>query len=627
MKLSEKHIKIVELLLNDNISLEKLSFNIEVSEKTILNYIKQINHYFDGLVVISKYHRTLTLYIKKEQAFFNHLEDLVRNNEENNFSNYNAMVDIFFQILKNHPITIDDLAEYYFMSKTSVNNLLSNLKIEIDGYDVSVIGKTNVGLSIGGFEYDIRKLIIEKFMDRYNNTEIEDKLFIHLTKLRETLKLDEQSYNRFLVSILVTIERIEESELIDDDITLDNHIFSSNDYKEILFIRDYLNEKYTNIDVDKEMILIVIQLMGRRASILDELISSTDEALINRIISNTVDDVIENFAIEIDYSLFTKDIRLHIKHLINRMLFDIRLNNEISYDMKQRFPFAYELSKVLGENITKEIGLDVSEQELGFLTIYFSIYLEQLEQELNEISNIAIVTDYGLSTLKLLKNNLYKVFGSNINITTIEKVEFNEHVVNDYELIISTTKENRLFNRVIYIEDAFDEQLLKLKVEQFLIYKDLKSKTIFNKSVIVDSMSDNDLHYINELLSYEEVIGKMVDILYHENKVEDTFKAHIIEREKRKSTVNKNLGFPHASQNREGIYIKVAILEKGCIDYPELKIVVLIATPERVVNEALLIRTYEEILNLSTNAFLINKFSEKTTFADFAQLLNQEMRN
>ncbi|MGO1883396.1 MAG: HTH domain-containing protein, partial [Staphylococcus equorum] len=56
MKLSEKHIKIVELLLNDNISLEKLSFNIEVSEKTILNYIKQINHYFDGLVVISKYH-------------------------------------------------------------------------------------------------------------------------------------------------------------------------------------------------------------------------------------------------------------------------------------------------------------------------------------------------------------------------------------------------------------------------------------------------------------------------------------------------------------------------------------------------------------------------------------------
>ncbi|MDG0844377.1 PRD domain-containing protein [Staphylococcus equorum] len=627
MKLSEKHLKIVELLLNDSMSLEKLTFTLEVSEKTILNYIKQINHYFDNLIVISKYNRTITLYIKQEQKFFNQFETLVRSTEESNCSNYNAMVDIFFQILKNDPITIDEIAEYHFMSKTSVNNLLSSLKEEIEEYNVSVIGKPNVGLSIGGVEYDIRKLIIEKFIHRYDNTEIDHELFTHLNKLRETLKLDEQSYTRFIVSIMVTIERIGESAFIDNDISLDNHIFSSNDYKEIVFIRDYLNKNYRNIDVDKEMILIVIQLMGRRASILDELISSTDEALINRVISNTIDEVIESFAIEIDYSLFTKDIRLHIKHLINRMLFDIRLNNEISYDMKQRFPFAYELSKVLGENITKEIGLDVSEQELGFLTIYFSIYLEQLEQELNEISNIAILTDYGLSTIKLLKNNLYKVFGENISITTMEKVEFNERVVNDYELIISTTKENRLFNRVIYIEDAFDEQLLKLKVEQFLIYKDLKSKTIFNKSVIVDCMSDTDLHHIKDLLTYEEVIRQMVDILYHESKVEETFKAHIIEREKRKSTVNKRLGFPHASQNQEGIYIKVAILEKGSIDYPDLKIVVLIATPEKVVNEALLIRTYEEVLNLSTNAFLINKFSQKTTFADFAQVLNQEMRD
>ena len=91
--------------------------------------------------------------------------------------------------------------------------------------------------------------------------------------------------------------------------------------------------------------------------------------------------------------------------------------------------------------------------------------------------------------------------------------------------------------------------------------------------------------------------------------------------------MNKKLGFPHASQHREKIYIKVAILENGCIDYPELKIVVLIATPEQSVNEALLIRTYEEVLNLSTNSFLINKLSQKTSFAKFSQLLNEEMGN
>lgn len=627
MKLRGKHIKIVKLLLNKSISLEKLSFILEVSEKTILNYIKQVNHYFEYLAVIYKYEEKLLLDIKQENQFFNKFNKLVKEEEKNNSINSETKENVFFEILNNSPITIDDIADDYFMSKTSMNKLLNDLKVDIEGYNISIIGKTNMGLYIEGTEYNIRKIIIEKFSQKYDSSKIDQELLANLAKIREKLKLDQHAYRRLIVSTMVTIERIEESELIGNDVSLDKNIFLSNDYKEITFIRDYLHQHYTNIDVDKEMILIAIQLMGRRASLIDELISSKEEALINRIISNTIDDVIENFTIKIDYSLFSKDIQLHIKHLINRLLFDIKLNNEISYDMKQRFPFAYELSKVLGDNITKEIGLSVSEEELGFLTIYFSIYLEELEKDLTEISKIAILTDYGLSISKILKNNLYKVFGLNAEITIIDKEQFDEKLINDYELIISTTKENRFFNKIIYIEDVFDEQLLKLKVEQFLIYKDLKNKNIFNNSVIVDCMSSNDLYHINETLMYQELIEKMADILYQENKVNKNFKEQIAKREKRKSTVNKKLGFPHASQHREKIYIKVAILENGCIDYPELKIVVLIATPEQSVNEALLIRTYEEVLNLSTNSFLINKLSQKTSFAKFSQLLNEEMGN
>ena len=59
---------------------------------------------------------------------------------------------------------------------------------------------------------------------------------------------------------------------------------------------------------------------------------------------------------------------------------------------------------------------------------------------------------------------------------------------------------------------------------------------------------------------------------------------------------------------------------------PDLKIIILIATPDEMVNETLLIRVYEEVLAISNNAYLISKFSEKTTFQDFIQLLNQEMK-
>ena len=45
--------------------------------------------------------------------------------------------------------------------------------------------------------------------------------------------------------------------------------------------------------------------------------------------------------------------------------------------------------------------------ELGFLSVYFSVYL-QLEQKFKEIHSIAFITDQGLSSVKLMKIQLQK---------------------------------------------------------------------------------------------------------------------------------------------------------------------------------------------------------------------------
>lgn len=74
--------------------------------------------------------------------------------------------------------------------------------------------------------------------------------------------------------------------------------------------------------------------------------------------------------------MFTKDIQLHIKHLINRLLFEVSIDNVESIEIVKQFPFAYELSKILGDNVLKFIGIKPSIEELGYIAIYFSVYLE-----------------------------------------------------------------------------------------------------------------------------------------------------------------------------------------------------------------------------------------------------------
>ena len=154
--------------------------------------------------------------------------------------------------------------------------------------------------------------------------------------------------------------------------------------------------------------LIVFQIIGRRASLLDEIISEDDQSILNRIIQQTIDDIDFYYTIKIDEELFSTDIQLHIKYLINRLIFDIRIQNDFINEVEYRYPFAYELSKVLATNIEKEINIKVPLNELGFLSIYFSVYLQQLEQKFKEIHSVAFITNQGLSSAKLMRVQLEK---------------------------------------------------------------------------------------------------------------------------------------------------------------------------------------------------------------------------
>ncbi|WP_153461656.1 BglG family transcription antiterminator [Sediminibacillus terrae] len=626
MQLNEKHLKMIESLMHEEIEVEKLSYQLNLTEKTIVNYIRQINSDFQDAAVITKQHQKLSLAIKEQQVFFDKLDLLKDECQEHDRVNQQRKDELFYQLSIHKQTTLDDMADRLFLSKTLVSKILRELKEDIETSHVQITGTPNVGLILEGSEFEIRKLAIEQFPSEFIEYEVPPSLVTGLDQLQQDWKLDEQSLERLILALKVTLQRMEQLCLISGTVDLDAHIFHSEEYMALDFIKEYIEKVFPEANAGKEIILIVVQLMGRRASLLDELLTQQDESLIQKIIDQTIRDVERFYGLKIDEELFTKDIRLHIKHLINRLIFRIKLNNEMAYDMQQRFPFAYELSTLLGESITRVTGLGMPEKELGFLTIYFSVYLEQLEQKMNELHDIAILTNQGLSTTKLLTMNLRKVFGTQINVEVIDESEFTEESIHPFDLVISSIKTNRMFNKVIYIEDVFDQQLLKLKIEQFLIYKDVSNKKLFNRSVLVDFLDHSDFYHFQGRQTYQDIICRLADELYNEGKVDAGFKKSLIERENKKSTINGQLGFPHASHKQDGIFIKVGVLDEPLDDHENVRLVVLIASSEENVNEAMLIRIYEEVLAITTNHYILNKINAKTTFTDLSRLLNQEMR-
>ncbi|CAC5975774.1 TPA: transcription antiterminator [Staphylococcus aureus] len=625
MRLNEKHIRLLKLLLNDSISLDRLSFEINISKKSIVTYIGHLNNYFNNEMEIYKKGNQFNLLIKNEDHFFKKLKDL-EEELNNKLNKDNSLINnVLSVLLDNHPVLIDDLAERFYVSKDVIHNIINEIRKTSRTYDVKIIGKPNVGLYLSGEEYNIRKLVIDHFPGSVKNISLNEKLLNEFLYLSKELKLDNNTYESLKTALKVTIKRIKSNCFMSSKSLNYSYIYESLEYKSLKFTTDYLKNINSHINSKEEILILVTQLIGRRATFLDEIISSNDEKIINQIITQTIKDVKKYFNIQIDKSLFSKDIRLHIKHLINRLIFNIKIKTDIGLDISSQFPFAFELSKVLGSNISKVANIEVSKDELNYLTIYFSVYLERLEQNLNDIKTIILITQEGLSVKKLLINNISNIFGNTININTIDRYEDLNNIENDYDLIISTIINRNSTDKVIYIDNPFDRNLLKSKIEQFLIYKEYLIKNNFRKPIILDFVTESDFYIFNDNLYYQQYIDYLADELIKENKVTSHFKYKLNKREKKSNTVTGHLGFPHTGYNGDDICIKIAFLNTQCLDYKDLKIIILVATPDSMKNEYLLIKIYEEILSIASNNYLISKLQNHNNFQDFSKTLIEEM--
>lgn len=622
MNTNEKQLWIVEKLKTKDISSEKLAFELNISEKTLSNYVSVINHYFQNTSKIVKNNNKYSLLIKDER-YFDLLNQFIEDNKYDEKEQYERKKQLLYYLLIKDR-TIDELSELMYLSTTSLNQVLKELRLETGSFHIDIIGKTSVGIRLEGTEFNIRRLLIEKYTDIYDSNQLTTETCEELKKIKQHLNLDNTSYNKVVTATKIVFARLKLGKYNSKFVEFESLIAKSTDFKEINGIVAIMHKLYPNVNTDKEVLSIVMQLMGRRASLVDELINDTDENLIQQIIEHTIQDVDELYQIKLDESLFTKDIMLHIKHLMNRLLFNVNIDNVESFDIVKQFPFAYELSKILGENVYKAIGVRPSIDELGYIAIYFSVYLENLEKSLVNYKLIAIATDMGLSIHKFLSTNLKTLLGEEIQIDILKLQDVDEKR-HDYDLIISTTHHDKQYDNVIHLDNVFNLQLLKFKIEQYLIFKDNRGMDVLQQNVLLGSMLENNFVYLTSNASYQDVIEEMVTELSVSQDEQLIIQENLLIREDKKSTVYGEMAFPHTSYSGNKLMVKAGIITKHIEEEPHLKLVILLITPNESVNDAMLIKLYEEILSVASNKYLLSKLNSETSYESFINILKLEM--
>ncbi len=152
VRLHKKYNQLIDFLLNQNreyVSASALAEIFNVTDRTIRNYIRDINESFSGIVIISSPQGYKLL--KNDSQFDQERIDL------NNKEMEEALLEFeIIQFLMNEEryITYDEIADKFYYSPQTIRSRIQRLTMNIDalGIDVSIDTKVFKGIKLIGTE-------------------------------------------------------------------------------------------------------------------------------------------------------------------------------------------------------------------------------------------------------------------------------------------------------------------------------------------------------------------------------------------------------------------------------------------------------------------------------------------
>lgn len=540
MHLSQRQADIMQFLLRykEYQPVKKIADSLQCSVKTIRNDLKIIenetsNH---SINIIKKPGIGIKLYSSnKERMEVNLIAELNKMKKSNIESTEYRRIKILLDLLNNsnQMTSIQKLSEKYYISKTSIVNDLKQIEEYLKKYNIK-LDKGREGTRIIGDEINIRNAIVSLLEDMISYKEDISKSDIsnRLDKLtlnelfmqfgKNNVKLVQQIieksenklgytigepyYINIITHILILIQRRKNGKVVSIKNNIENiKICDNKVYKVCIFIAKSIKIHF-NIKLPEEEIVFIYQylissgieflsLKFENESLLPET-NSTSKQIAKEMIKLFSD--ILKLDLNIDKNLY-KDLVMHLRPMLNRIKYGINIKNQLIDHIKKELPMAFTLLNLVMLIIKIKFKLNyISQDEIGYLAVYFQAALEQsLSQK-----KVIVVCSSGIGTSHLLKSRIKHSFPDWDIVDVVSVNYLNSSVdLDNIDFIISTVKIKKTCKPVAYVTALFNDTDVK-NVTELLIKDSVKTNNnkfqIINKYLrpkyinIVDNLKCND---------------------------------------------------------------------------------------------------------------------------------------
>lgn len=440
------------------VTAQQLSDLLKVSNKTIYRLVSKINEKYSNQEMIESavgrgYKLNHELYIKKSNK--------VNTSEiELGFSVIERRKRITNELLLNSPqkISINRLLSEYFISESVLYSDIVEISQEISKVDLELVRDIQ-GVSIEGNESDLRNAI-KNSMDIFNVIDLEelkrneslwfndnDILFVidQINLLEKSLLMTfAYPYNINVFSHLyILLSRSRASGLI----TFSQKVSDDNleKMKDNVNIHNVCVEVITNVEnylgliLNPEEVYMLYQyiISSRMLTHTDDKPSFTKKDIL--ITQYYIERMKNLMNIEIISLTIEVDLANHIRPMLNRLKHNIAINNALLEQIKVSYADIFSNVTIISNEVETNFNLPkISEDEIGFITIYFAQVIE-MSRNLKPVKTLVVCTT-GIGTSELLKAKLLNSF-TNIEVVDVASSSDIESVLEKHsniELILTT---------------------------------------------------------------------------------------------------------------------------------------------------------------------------------------------
>ncbi|WP_057915259.1 BglG family transcription antiterminator [Peribacillus muralis] len=636
--LNARMIVIIQELMKAETSVtsEYLAKFLDVTSRTIRNDIKELETIvldFGGSIKSTR-GIGYELIIDDDQLFRQLLQNITEKGNENEGVIPTLPEDRVQYILKRlllagEYLKLDDIADELYISKSTLQNDLKEIKEIFHQYGITFNKRPNFGFKLVGDEFKLRMCMADHLFNSlepkgdFDPSNIPIFMEKDLNKIsriilneinKHQMALSDIGLNNLIIHLAIAYNRIKEKKYITFYPMELADLKKQKKYKVADEIVKALETELVISFPETEVAYITIHLLGTKMltefHMNDNNIHGIDHQIYQTVkkMLETIDNEL-HLKIENDQELF-RALCLHLKPALHRLQYGINLTNPLLQDIKSKYPHAFQAAVIAGIVLKQELEMEINENEIGYLALHLGAAMENNKIG-HQSKKCIIVCASGVGSARLLANKIKARFGASVDIVgTTEYYKLNQISMHSLDFIISTIPISKEF------------PLPVIQVNSILGGNDLgKIEKLFSKEV------NQKLKYIREelvflqknLVSREGVLHFLGGELADRGLVDEQFLESVFAREAISPTsYGKFVAIPHPiTPITDSTFWAICTLQKP-IKWGDKRVqfVCLLNVEKNSTDE--LQHMYDHLVDLIDNSQIVQQLIKCKTYKEFA---------